>query len=133
MTIALIYTILSGNTLTSIADGINVCAGVTYQEIASLNNATLTDLSPGQKLEIPVPDTTRVAMIYTVQPGDSYCLIASNLAACVGVTVQEIEDANPQVNSNALQVGGTVGIPATPIPATPISIRLMPYRTAKWG
>jgi LysM repeat protein len=114
MTIALIYTILSGNTLTSIADGINACAGVTYQEIESLNNATTTDLSPGEKLEIPVPNTTTVAMIYTVQPGDSYYLIASNLAACVGVTVQEIGDANPQVNPNALQVGGTVGIPATP-------------------
>src|SRR4051812_9090398 len=113
MTIALTYTILSGDTFTSIANGIDASAGVTYQQIMSFNDTTSTDLSVGQKLKIPALNTTTLALIYTVQPGDSYSLIASNLAACAGVTVQQIEDANPQVNPNELQVGSKIGIPST--------------------
>jgi LysM repeat protein len=53
------------------------------------------------------------AIKYTVQPGDSYWSIATNINACAGVTAQDIESANPGVSASSLQVGQVINIPAT--------------------
>lgn len=53
---ALHYTVMSGDTLSNIADGINASTGVTYQQIEQANpNIPASALAPGQILSIPSP------------------------------------------------------------------------------
>lgn len=114
VTVVLKYTILSGDTFSSIADGIDQSAGVTYQQIEAANpSIDPNNLQIGQVLDIPSKSTSEIVLKYTVVAGDSISGIASNLALAAGVTTNDIEAANPSVDPSALQVGQLINIPST--------------------
>jgi LysM repeat protein len=132
MSIALNYTILAGDTFSSIAQGVDACAGVGYEAIMAANPAIPSAaLQPGQVLDVPATGTSTVVLRYTVRPGDSYYRIAANLAACAGVTTQEMVDANPQVNPSDLQIGQVIGVPAMAAPA-PAPVPNIGYWRKTW-
>ena len=73
------YTVLAGDTMTSIADGVNAATGVTYQQIEAANpNMPANALQVGAVIDIPAP-AGGTAMRYTVMAGDSYSAIATNI------------------------------------------------------
>lgn len=51
------------------------------------------------------------ALKYTILAGDTLSSIVDGLHAAAGVSVQEIEQANPGLNPNALAVGQVIAIP----------------------
>lgn len=53
------------------------------------------------------------ALIYTVLPGDTLYDIANGFAAAAGVSTQAIENANPEVDPNKMQIGTVLNIPAS--------------------
>lgn len=106
------YTILAGDTLSSIASGLSAAAGVTVEEIEQANpGVTPTALSIGMALNIPAHGGGAIVLRYTVMAGDSYSKIAAELSTCSGMTYQAIEQANPGLNPNTLKVGQVIAIP----------------------
>ena len=120
MSTAFVYTIQSGDTITAIAAQINGSAGVTYQQIEAANpGIDPGGLQVGQAIHIP-PTTGTVTWTYVIQAGDTLSGIAEGINAATGVTVAEIEAANPTVDPNSLQVGSTLNIPQAGVEPPPI-------------
>lgn len=118
------YTVLAGDTLNDIAADLSAAAGVSVQAIEAANpSVSANALQIGKLLNIPARlSQTIIALKYTIQDGDSYSIIAANLAGCSGLNYQEIEQANPFVNPNAMAVGQVLIIPissASPAPHIP--------------
>lgn len=113
MSIALFYTVLPGDSYFSITQGIDLSAGVNYQALEAANpSIAASRLMPGQVLNIPsAHNASEIVLHYTVQPGDSYALIAQQLALCANLTVAELEAANPGTAPTALQPGQTLQVP----------------------
>jgi LysM repeat protein len=112
-----VYTVLAGDTLSGIVAGIDAASGVSVAAIETANpGVSAGDLQIGMLLNIPNQSGSGIALKYTVQPGDSYSNIAPNLAACAGVTYQQIEQANPGVDPNILQLGQVLSIPSASRP-----------------
>jgi len=124
MSIALIYTVLPGDSYFSITQGIDLSAGVSIQTIEAANpSIAASRLMPGQVLNIPsAHNASEIVLHYTVQPGDSYALIAQQLALCANLTVAELEAANPGSAPTALQPGQTLQVPRPQdTPTDPVS------------
>ena len=49
--------------------------------------------------------------IYTILPGDSLSKITNEINACSGVTLQDVTQANPDLNPENLNVGQILDIP----------------------
>jgi LysM repeat protein len=109
------YTIRSGDTYTSIAEGINQATGVTYQQIAAANPDVDPDrIQIGQVLNIPSPqNSTDIVLEYTVVSGDTLSGIADNINDASGVSTNDIEAANPSVEPSKLQIGQVINIPGS--------------------
>lgn len=121
MTTALQYTVLAGNTFSSIAAGLSASAGVSYQAIEAANpNAPANALAVGMVLNIPAQTSGTIVLKYTVMAGDSFSKIASELGNCAGMTYQDIEAANPSVNPNTMAIGQMLTIPQTSGGAAPL-------------
>ena len=84
------YTVISGDTLYSIARKYNTTAN----ELLSYNNLSSTTLSLGQKIKIPIE------FVYTVKKGDTLYSIAQNY----NTTVDNIKKKN-NLTSNSLSIG----------------------------
>jgi LysM repeat protein len=87
-------------------------------------------------LTTPLPSPT--PFIYTVQSSDSMSLIAEKF----GVSLDDLQAANPEVSSNAMSVGQVLRIPSnpenpsgepTPIPAPFLIQQIECYSTANRG
>ncbi|WP_413203571.1 LysM peptidoglycan-binding domain-containing protein [Rhodospirillum sp. A1_3_36] len=52
------------------------------------------------------------ALKYKILSGDTYAAIASNLATCKGVTLTDIEAANPETPASSLRVDQVITVPA---------------------
>ena len=113
------YTIQPGDTLNKIATAAygaaNAGQGVTAIEQA---NPTIVpdDLQIGQKIYIPFlagTDTPTPGQQYTIQPGDTLNKIATAAygAANTGQGVTAIEQANPTIVPDDLQIGQKIYIP----------------------
>jgi len=112
MTTALRYTVLEGDTLSNIADGINAAAGVSYQEIEKANpDVPATGLQVGMILNIPRKGGSGIAIRYTVMSGDSYWQISEGFKNAAGVTYEQIEEANLSVDPSDLEVGSVLDVP----------------------
>lgn len=102
-----LYTIQGGDTYYLLAQRYNT----TVTAIAQANpGADPNNLRVGQVICIPqAPPSPSCSngFLYTVQPGDTFFLLAQRF----GVTVAAIEQANPGVNPNSLQIGQTLCIP----------------------
>jgi LysM repeat protein len=131
---ASVYTVQPGDTMGAIADQL----GVSLDALEAAN-PQVTDpdyIYPGQTLNVPGgdapvpeqpapapapqpdPPPAPSASTYTVQPGDTM----GGIAARLGVSLDSLEAANPQVtNPDFIQVGQTLnvpgGAPGAPAPA----------------
>src|SRR5699024_2628416 len=100
------YTIKSGDTLYNIAKKYNT----TVEEILKVNpGINPYNLQVGQKICIPdeEPAVDCDGMYYVVRPGDTLYSIAKKY----GVSVEELLEANPNVDPYNLQVGQLICIP----------------------
>lgn len=114
MTTALIYTVLSGDTLYGIANGFAAAAGVSTQAIEKANpEVDPNAMQIGSLLNIPASTGNAIVLKYTVMEGDSFSKISSELATCSGMTVADITSANPGIQVNNLQIGQLLNIPET--------------------
>ena len=110
------YTVVSGDTLYSIADRY----GTTVDAIKQDNNLTSNILNIGQTLSIPaggglVP-TQKTGTSYTVVSGDTLYSIADRN----GTSVDAIKQAN-KLTSNNLSIGQTLTIPSSQTTVAPAS------------
>lgn len=98
----MIYTIKQGDTLFNIARQYST----TIEELVRLNGLTRPDdLAVGQNIFIPTETRNST---YTVVSGDTMYRIAQR----VGVTLDELIRANPQIsNPNIIQIGQVINIP----------------------
>ena len=94
-----IYIVKSGDNLYKIANAY----GVNVNDIININKLTNTNLSIGQKLQIPKINDTQ---IYTVKNGDSLYKIAQNY----NTTVDELKRLN-NLSSIMLSIGQTLKVP----------------------
>jgi LysM repeat protein len=109
-----IYIIRAGDTLFAIAARF----GTTVNAIIAANpGINPNNLMIGQAICIPVPGPVPCpGFFYTIQPGDTYYLIALRY----GTTVNALIAANPGVDPNRLQVGQRICVPvAQPPTVTP--------------
>ena len=113
------YTIRSGDTLNSIATAAygaaNATAGVTAIENAN-PGIYPNDLQIGQQINIPVLGGTGPPVPgqpYTIRSGDTLNSIATAAYGAANATagVTAIENANPGINPNDLQIGQQINIP----------------------
>lgn len=98
----LIYTVVAGDTLYSIARSFNT----TIDEIRRLNNLTSDTLQVGQRLLLPRNDSTTSSFIYVVRAGDTLFALANRF----NTTVSEIRRLN-NLTSDTLQIGQKLIIP----------------------
>ncbi|WP_221565146.1 glycosyl hydrolase family 18 protein [Alkalihalobacillus sp. TS-13] len=85
--------------------GISHQYGIPWQQIVDLNGLEAPDqLAIGQTLLIPTQNR------YTVQPGDSFFSIANK----TGVSIEQLKNANPQIQGNILYPGQVLRVPQRP-------------------
>ena len=102
------HTVQPGNTLWNIA---NIYDGVTVEHL--INENSVIDpyaLSIGSELTILSSDGSGNSVTHTVQPGNTLWNIAS---VYNGVTVNDLREANPNVDPLALPIGSTLTIPTS--------------------
>lgn len=108
------YTILRGNTLNAVVLGVNQVAGISVAQIANANPGVApTALQIGMLINLPNASTGATALRYTIIAGDSYSRLSAALASDLrtGLTVAEVESANPGLSPTALQIGEVIAIP----------------------
>lgn len=97
-----VYTVVSGDTLYGIASRY----GVSVDDIKALNNLTSNLLSVGQRLQIPLKETTSSNFVYTVKRGDTLYGIANSF----GISVIDLINLN-NLSNNTLFIGQELLIP----------------------
>ena len=105
----LVYTVVKGDNLYSIANKYNV----TVNEIKEYNNLSSNILNIGQQLFIPTTELTGTGNLYTVVKGDSLYSIANKY----GISVDELKNNN-NLTSNILNIGQKLKIPEIKEPET---------------
>ncbi|HUB87888.1 MAG TPA: LysM peptidoglycan-binding domain-containing protein [Verrucomicrobiae bacterium] len=126
------YVVMKGDSFYTIAKKY----GVKIKALEDANpNVKPTKLKIGLKLNIPAPTTstpttsgdmtepgTAGGQTYTVKSGDTL----SKIAKSQGVTLRELEAANPGVDPNHIKVGQKLNIPAAATPAPMPSTTMSP-------
>lgn len=113
MRTVLVYTVLIGDTLSSIATSISDVAGVSSQQIKAANpNLNPNTLSVGQVICIPA-QRGNSELMYTILAGDTLSGICNALSQCSDMTYQAIEGDNPGVTARDIQPSQLLNIPAT--------------------
>lgn len=106
------YIVKSGDSLWKIANSY----GITVDKLKSANNLTSNTLQIGQKLLIPISDTTVEEKEPTTSAGINYVVVKEDnlysIANKYGVSVNDIKTAN-NLTSNTLQIGQVLKIPGT--------------------
>ncbi|MCE7991431.1 MAG: LysM peptidoglycan-binding domain-containing protein [Roseivirga sp.] len=113
MSIVLKYTVIAGDTLSGIASRIASAAGISYPKIETANpDIPASGLQVGQVITIPAT-ASGTGFRYTIRSGDSYSKIASELNKCHGLSLSDLETANPSMDPNYIRVGQVLNIPST--------------------
>ena len=101
-----LYTIQAGDTYFLLAQRFGTTVAAIQQANPGVNP---NNLQIGQVICIPqaAPPTVCPGFLYTIQAGDTFFLLAQRF----GTTVAAIEQANPGVNPNNLQIGQVICIP----------------------
>ena len=108
------YTILPGDSFSSIAKGINQCKGLTGQDIEQTNNTPARDLKIGQTIDIPAskaantppPVVTAQNISYwdkTYFPGNALP------GATMGIAFSGWSDVNKAINDSKIVYGNLTG------------------------
>ncbi|HOC06220.1 MAG: LysM peptidoglycan-binding domain-containing protein [Bacillota bacterium] len=106
-----LYTIQPGDTFFSLAQRFGTTVNAIQQANPGVNP---NNLQIGQVICIPQAAPPACSgFLYTIQPGDTYFLLAQRF----GTTVNAIQQANPGVNPNNLQIGQVICIPQAAPPA----------------
>ena len=101
-----LYTIQPGDTFFSLAQRFGTTVNAIQQANPGVNP---NNLQIGQVICIPQAAPPACSgFLYTIQPGDTFFLLAQRF----GTTVNAIQQANPGVNPNNLQIGQVICIPA---------------------
>lgn len=100
------YTVVSGDTFSSIAQGL----GISVAAIEAANpGVSATNLQVGQILNVPAAAPDPIGSTkYTIKSGDTFWSISQ----AAGISVAEIEAANPGVPATNLQVDQVINVPA---------------------
>lgn len=100
------YTVVSGDTFSSIAQGL----GISVAAIEAANpGVSATNLQVGQILNVPAAAAGPIGSTkYTIKSGDTFWSISQ----AAGISVAEIEAANPGVPATNLQVDQVINVPA---------------------
>lgn len=100
------YTVVSGDTFSSIAQGL----GISVAAIEAANpGVSATNLQVGQILNVPAAAPGPIGSTkYTIKSGDTFWSISQ----AAGISVAEIEAANPGVPATNLQVDQVINVPA---------------------
>jgi len=83
--------------------------GIDIKELAAANPGiknTSADIQ-GHTVTMPMDARCPNGFLYTIKAGDTYFLLAQRF----GTTVEAIQQANPGVNPNNLQIGQVICIP----------------------
>lgn len=72
-------------------------------------------VTPVPPTATPLASPTPAFLIYTIEPGDNFSFIAAEF----GISIADLEAANPGVNSALLQIGQEIRIPVTGDVPTP--------------
>ncbi|KAI9787254.1 MAG: hypothetical protein M1839_003492 [Geoglossum umbratile] len=100
------YTIVKGDTFNSIAAKF----GTSAQTLENLNpGVNPNNLQIGEVVNVP---GTLGTSQYTIVKGDTFNSIASR----IGTDVQTLENLNPGVNPDELQIGEVITVPGGPVP-----------------
>lgn len=106
------YIVKSGDTLSKIASSYNI----SVDNIKSANNLTSNTIYVGEKLLIPVSNTTVIEKEPTTNTGINYVVVKGDnlysIANKYGVSVNDIKSLN-NLSSNTLQIGQVLKIPGT--------------------
>ncbi|MGI6686522.1 MAG: LysM peptidoglycan-binding domain-containing protein [Bacillota bacterium] len=103
-----IYTIRAGDTLFALANRFNTTVNAILRANPGLDP---NRLEVGQRICIPVPPAPECpGRTYTIRAGDTFFSIARRF----GFTVQQLLDANPDVDPDQLQVGQVICLPPSP-------------------
>lgn len=115
MNTVLCYTVQKGDTLSRIASKINSAVGVTIDQIKSANlGINPNALSVGQLINIPTRNGHN-DFLYRILSGDTLHNICKALSQCSGLTYQDIEQNNPGIKANDIQVNQRLNIPSTQV------------------
>src|SRR5690554_3399670 len=109
-----LYTIRAGDTFFTLAQRF----GTTVQAIQQANpGVNPNNLQIGQVICIPQDGAPSCpnGFLYTIRAGDTFFTLAQRF----GTTVQAIQQANPGVNPNNLQIGQQICIPRDGAPSCP--------------
>lgn len=100
------YTVVSGDTFSSIAQGL----GISVAAIEAANpGVSATNLQVGQILNVPAAAPGPIGSTkYTIKSGDTFWSISQ----AAGISIAEIEAANPGVPATNLQVDQVINVPA---------------------
>lgn len=106
------YIVKSGDTLSKIASSYNI----SVDNIKSANNLTSNTIYVGEKLLIPVSNTTVIEKDNITNTGINYVVVKGDnlysIANKYGVSVNDIKSLN-NLSSNTLQIGQVLKIPGT--------------------
>lgn len=95
MNTAFVYTINSGDTLSSISNVINASAGITAINLATVNSEVDPNyLQEGQYIKVPYFNDNSRTWTYTAVSGDTFESIETGLSQCHGITYDDIEKNN---------------------------------------
>jgi len=97
-----VYTVISGDTLYSIANKY----GVSVDDIKKTNNLSSNLLSVGQRLQIPLKEITSSNFVYNVKKGDTLYGIANSF----GISIIDLINLN-NLSNNTLVIGQELLIP----------------------
>jgi LysM repeat protein len=123
MDTVLVYQVRSGDSLTTIAESISASAGVTPDQITSVNK----DLNPsalqvGEVINIPAVNGGDSVLMYTVLAGDTLWGICQGLQQCHGMTVQLIVEDNSGLDADVINVGQLLNIPKIDVIVDPFIV-----------
>jgi len=112
------YTIVAGDTFSAIASKFNTTVAAIEAANPGVNP---NNLQIGQVINIPSGSTDRPhhpppqTGKYTIQSGDTFTTIAAKF----GTSPEKIQDLNPGVNPNNLQIGQVINVPSGAIHPPP--------------
>jgi LysM repeat protein len=113
METALIYTVVPGDSIYHIAASIAGAAGISVTEVMKANPGLKPDaLQVGAELKLPSVSGIGGPLRYTMHSGDTLFGICAALSGCSNMTVEAIEDANPDLNPDKILPGQLLKIPA---------------------